>query len=861
MSRIITVLVAGLVLTSVAPAPGPTSQPQPAKEPRPLEQCIPADAVEVWFRNGWPDHKDAFAKTALAEMLKHPSLRKLGESIGQYVALGALNGHAQLLQMADTHEVVKKMLALGKESLAIGLSRPGCFFAVPVPGPKPGLERADVVQLGPEAARHHRALMQRLEAIIREMGGVLEDATVGGFPYRVVRHPELDDSACYGYVGNVAIECTSADVYRRVAETVAGRAASIQKKPWYRRLRAQLGEPNPLVLGVADVRADYSGVGREVVLHHFTRGLAGKGKLPFRGVGLSIALKDRGFRTRLFFDAPAPREGAMRWFDGKPLERADLSLVPPDSAAFYLMRAQPAAMLKALGRFCLAVLPNEMYRFSRSRRLKEFAWVFDLRPVAEAMKTCLGDRMAVCVPPGPGLKWGPPFPLLVFEVKNRRRLERAWQRIADQIPGRLAVGSDERRRVFKESFHGMTMWSRRRIMMDDINPTVAVGDRVMIVGASNRTVSWAVQRLSSLPDRYAGPPAFARLWKDRGKPGVGVAYLDIEKLAVLFDASDYSVRLLPRNLGLSTQPAEGHKPSPLDPAVWRPLFPEIASVGAGKEGIRIEAAGPLPVTFAAYAAWLGLTSIMCASELPNLVGDRERALCLTHGQRLGHAVRRFERAEEEKQKRAFPTATIANPKLPRKKQLSLFVNLLWYMGRDDLHEAVDWEKAWDDPANAFALRRTLDGLLCPAALERENKDGYGYTHYVGIAGVGPGALKLPRDHPRAGVISDKHPTRRKDIRDGLAQTAVFGEVVGGIGPWAAGGTGTVRSLDPKQPAIHNGPLREAKPVNFGCHSEGGIAHFTFADGSVRLVSGHADPAVLRALMTINGGEQIGDEDF
>ena len=43
------------------------------------------------------------------------------------------------------------------------------------------------------------------------------------------------------------------------------------------------------------------------------------------------------------------------------------------------------------------------------------------------------------------------------------------------------------------------------------------------------------------------------------------------------------------------------------------------------------------------------------------------------------------------------------------------------------------------------------------------------THYVGVAGVGPDAGRLPADDPRAGVFGYGRQTRLEDITAGSSQ--------------------------------------------------------------------------------------------
>ena len=78
-----------------------------------------------------------------------------------------------------------------------------------------------------------------------------------------------------------------------------------------------------------------------------------------------------------------------------------------------------------------------------------------------------------------------------------------------------------------------------------------------------------------------------------------------------------------------------------------------------------------------------------------------------------------------------------------------------------------------------------------------------------------------------------------------AITNAFGEVNANFSPWG-------RPMNVRDPArgINRGPY------GFGGAPGSGGAHFAMADGSVRFVSEKISPAVLKALATPNGGEEI-----
>ena len=125
----------------------------------------------------------------------------------------------------------------------------------------------------------------------------------------------------------------------------------------------------------------------------------------------------------------------------------------------------------------------------------------------------------------------------------------------------------------------------------------------------------------------------------------------------------------------------------------------------------------------------------------------------------------------------------------------------------------------------------------------------GATHYVGIAGIGKDAATLPVTDKRAGAFGYNRKLRFRDIKDGASNTIGVAEASKGYGSWGAGGKPTIRSLT-KKPYI-NGPDGIGSPFPGGMNA-------MILDGSVRFISENIDPTVMEALVTINGGERIGN---
>lgn len=155
---------------------------------------------------------------------------------------------------------------------------------------------------------------------------------------------------------------------------------------------------------------------------------------------------------------------------------------------------------------------------------------------------------------------------------------------------------------------------------------------------------------------------------------------------------------------------------------------------------------------------------------------------------------------------------------------------------------VRWDRTWHDPHHDPFVRRRISRWQNPQVLKLAGDDGYPATHFVGVAGVGDDAPRLPYGHPRAGVFGDERQTRLDDIVDGTSETLLLAGVSDKLGSWAAGGTATVRPFT-REPFVNG-------PDGFGTGHPNGMV-VLLADGSVRTLAANTDPDIIRRLATIN----------
>jgi len=218
----------------------------------------------------------------------------------------------------------------------------------------------------------------------------------------------------------------------------------------------------------------------------------------------------------------------------------------------------------------------------------------------------------------------------------------------------------------------------------------------------------------------------------------------------------------------------------------------------------------------------------------------------------------------------YPSGTVPGTTLPPDQRLNFHVQLLPYLEYNHLYLSFKLSEAWDSPNNA---KPALSGggcygmYRCPDwGQERGHGDGklasggISVTNYVGVAGVGAEAASRPAKAPDIGMFGYDRTLKPEQVKDGLANTVMLIETGHEVGPWLRGGPSTVRGIELTAGQLTGEGLpfggthfRQAwifqppRPVAF---------HILLADASVREVKNAIDPAILAALATVAGGEEI-----
>lgn len=153
--------------------------------------------------------------------------------------------------------------------------------------------------------------------------------------------------------------------------------------------------------------------------------------------------------------------------------------------------------------------------------------------------------------------------------------------------------------------------------------------------------------------------------------------------------------------------------------------------------------------------------------------------------------------------------------------------LLPYLDQTNLYQQIDLSKPWNDPANAQALETSLLVFNCPSARMPSN-----HTIYLGVCGL-------------ESCFCANSRKSFSDITDGTSNTLLVIE---------APQDQTVPWMSP-QDADHALILEVSTESEL---AHGDSIHAVLADGRVRFINVNTDRSTLKALLTISGGEVVGE---
>jgi hypothetical protein len=230
-----------------------------------------------------------------------------------------------------------------------------------------------------------------------------------------------------------------------------------------------------------------------------------------------------------------------------------------------------------------------------------------------------------------------------------------------------------------------------------------------------------------------------------------------------------------------------------------------------------------------YAAMFALVivGVVCYFAVCAIVEFGNRAHCANQLQQISLAMQNYHQAFG-----CLPPAYVADR--DGRPLYSWRVLMLPYFGCKDVYDDMRLDEAWDSPHNRKVLQKAHGPTYyyhCCSAANPEDE-----TTYVMVVG--------------ANTISDgPHSVQSGDIKDGTRNTIAFVEIKNSGIHWA----------EPRDLDFVEMSFRINDPNGNGISSyHPGVAGAAFADGSIRFLADDLDPKLVKALLTINGGEDVSE---
>jgi prepilin-type processing-associated H-X9-DG protein len=203
------------------------------------------------------------------------------------------------------------------------------------------------------------------------------------------------------------------------------------------------------------------------------------------------------------------------------------------------------------------------------------------------------------------------------------------------------------------------------------------------------------------------------------------------------------------------------------------------------------------------------------------------ALCTSNLQRIALAMREYEAAQG-----SFPPAYVVDKQ--GKPLYSWRVLLLPYLDQQDLYDQFRLDEPWNSENNHHVSDLAVDLFQCPGQPETKLPT----TNYMMVVG----------GHT---ISAGREPRKITEIIDGLTDTIMLVEVADSLVYWAQPED---LHFDKLRFTVNGSKRREISSY----HRSG--ANVAFCDGSVRLLKKSINPQLVKAMLTIDGGEPIEKSD-
>ncbi len=201
------------------------------------------------------------------------------------------------------------------------------------------------------------------------------------------------------------------------------------------------------------------------------------------------------------------------------------------------------------------------------------------------------------------------------------------------------------------------------------------------------------------------------------------------------------------------------------------------------------------------------------------------------------------------------------------------------MEQNNLYNEINFNLLTSDPTNVTAIRRTIDGFVCPSnrrpTVTQNSTNAYlqlGPSDYRANMAAGQvipssatGCATIDPTNPLCfyydnGMMYQNSTTNMADITDGTTNTVIFGESLSPTGTWSQATSCCVRTNIDRtinRPILYNG----LNYYTYWMSKHPSMVNFGFCDGSVRPVTQLINKITLNKIMTRSGGETVSSNEI
>ncbi|MCA9213993.1 MAG: DUF1559 domain-containing protein [Planctomycetales bacterium] len=242
---------------------------------------------------------------------------------------------------------------------------------------------------------------------------------------------------------------------------------------------------------------------------------------------------------------------------------------------------------------------------------------------------------------------------------------------------------------------------------------------------------------------------------------------------------------------------------------------------------------------------IAIIGVVMSLTIPAISSSREAArrnTCMNNLRQIGTALQSYQLA-----KGTFPAGCVErrawNDSTQQKRQLAWSAFILGHLDQQNLHEQIDFSKAFDALENQAVAATILEAYVCPTSSRGARLvNGRGPIDYGGIFGE---RITGPNNPPKGMMLIDER-LSIEQCTDGATNTLIVAEdAAWPDGQW-------INGLNIFDQAF---PINEAPEFENDIrsqHTEG--ANAVYVDAHVKFLPESTDPIVLAAICTRQGGE-------